>query len=58
MTLRELVSEGLTQVLEKRAAGRPFRVRAVTFKGKGLAPGFQNAPWSAFRDAAYGGHGS
>lgn len=58
VTLRELVSEGLRQVLAKKAPGRPFRVNPVTVKGEGLAPEFQDAPWRAFRDAAYGGHGA
>lgn len=58
MTLRELVSEGLLYIVEKRSAKPAFRVRAVTFKGKGLAPEFQQAAWGAIRDAAYEGHGS
>ena len=58
ITLRELMSEGLVYVLEKRAAKPVARVKAVTFKGKGLAPEFRKASWGAIRDAAYEGHGS
>lgn len=58
VTLRELVSEGLRLVTAQQATPRAFRVKAVTAKGRGLAPEFRDAPWSAFRDAAYGGRGS
>ncbi len=58
VTLRELMSEGLAYVLEKREAKPAARVKAVTFKGKGLAPEFRQASWGAIRDAAYEGHGS
>jgi len=58
VTLRELLSEGLVYVLEKRSATPATRVQAVTFKGKGLAPEFKQAAWGVIRDAAYEGHGS
>ena len=58
VTLRELLSEGLDYALRKRAAAPATRVKAVTFKGKGLAPEFRCAPWNTIRDAAYEGHGS
>jgi len=58
MTLRELLSEGLLYAIEKRSAAHVTRVKAVTFKGKGLAPEFRQAPWGVIRDAAYEGHGS
>jgi len=58
VTLRELLSEGLVYVLEKREARPAARVKAVTFKGNGLAPEFRQASWGALRNAAYEGHGS
>lgn len=58
VTLRELVSEGLLSVIEKRSETPAFHLKAVTFGGEGLAPEFQQAPWSAIRDALYEGHGS
>lgn len=58
MTLRELVSEGLLYVVEKQSVQPAFRVRAVTFKGKGLAPEFRQTDWSVIRNTAYEGHGS
>jgi len=58
VTLRELFSEGLAYVLEKRSAEPGKTVKPVTFKGKGLAPEFSQASWGAIRDAAYEGRGS
>ena len=58
VTLRELLSEGLVYALDKRSAAPATGVKAVTFKGKGLAPEFQQASWGMIRDAAYEGHGS
>ena len=58
VTLRELLSEGLVCALEKWSAKPVTRVKAVTFKGKGLSPEFKQASWGVIRDAAYEGHGS
>ncbi|MFO7536363.1 MAG: hypothetical protein R6X19_11920 [Kiritimatiellia bacterium] len=53
VTLRELLSEGLVYAIQKWSASPSTRVKAVTFKGKGLAPEFRKAGWGAIRDAAY-----
>jgi hypothetical protein len=58
VTFRELFSEGLVCAIEKWTTTPAIRVNAVTFKGDGLAPEYQEAPWSVIRDAAYEGHGS
>ena len=58
MTLRDLMTEGLLWAIEKRSTKPAFRVKAVTFKGRGLSPEFRQATWEALRDAAYQGHGS
>ena len=58
VTLRTLMLEGLRRVLENEKPAQPFKVKPVTFKGKGLAPDFQNALWNTVRDAAYKGHGT
>jgi hypothetical protein len=52
VTLRELLSEGLAYAIKRRSAVHPPHVKAVTFKGKGLAPEFRQASWNAIRDAA------
>ena len=58
VTLRELLSEGLAYAIERRSSAPAYRVKPVTFKGKGLAPEFKHAAWGTIRDAAYDGHGS
>lgn len=58
MTLRELLSEGLECALEKRSVTPATRIKAVTFKGQGLAPEFRQASWGMIRDAAYEGRGA
>lgn len=58
VTLRELLTEGLICALEKWSVPTTTRIKAVTFKGKGLAPEYRSAAWGVIRDAAYEGHGS
>lgn len=58
VTLRELFTEGLVTVVDRWSAKPSLRVKAVTFKGRGLAPEFRNAPWGAIRNAAYEEHGA
>jgi len=57
LTLRELMEEGLEMVLSARSRRKPYRVKPVVFKGKGLSPEFQHTSWSRIRDAAYEGRG-
>ena len=53
-TLRALVEEGLRRVLaERRGRRSAFRLRRVTFRGKGIAPEFADGGWPAARDAVY-----
>ncbi len=56
-TLRELVEQGLRKVIAERKAGRPFKLRIVTFKGEGLGPELRGADWDKIRDLAYEGRG-
>ena len=58
ITFKELVSEGLVYVLEKRKNLVTPQIKPITFKGSGLSPEFSDAPWSAFREALYEGRGS
>jgi hypothetical protein len=58
-TLRALIEEGLTQVVQRRSDPKPFKMRDASFKGgKGLQPEFTDADWSKIRDAIYEGHGA
>ena len=57
ITLRALVEEGLRRVLADHARHGGFRLRKVTFKGKGVQPGLEGASWERIRDASYKGRG-
>jgi hypothetical protein len=58
-TLRALVEEGLRFVLGQRRSSRePFRLRKVTFGGRGLQPGIEEGDWDAIRDLVHRGRGS
>ena len=56
-TLRALVEQGLRKIIAERKTARPFRLRKVTFKGRGLVPELRNADWDKIRDLAYEGRG-
>ena len=57
-TLRSLVEEGLTRVIEEREQQHETKIQPVVFGGNGLTPEFENASWEVIRRAAYEGHGS
>jgi len=56
-TVRALVEEGLRKVLAERKAREKFRLRRVTFRGRGVQKGVQEVGWDALRDLAYEGRG-
>jgi hypothetical protein len=55
-TLRALVEEGLRHVIGKRARRRRFRLRKVTYRGRGPSPEFAGAGWERVRSAIYEEH--
>jgi hypothetical protein len=56
-TLKALVEEGLRRLLAERKSPAKFRLRKVTFQGKGLQPNLTGAPWERIRDLSYEGRG-
>ena len=58
MTLRSLVEEGLTWVIQERSQRSAKSVNPVVFGGKGLKAEFRDRSWQTIRDAAYEGHGT
>jgi CRISPR/Cas system-associated protein Csm6 len=56
-TIKALVVESLRRIITERKRAKAFRLRKVTFKGKGLQPHVAGASWEKIRDLAYDGHG-
>jgi hypothetical protein len=56
-TLKALVEQGLRQIVDDRKRSRSFRLRKVTFNGRGLRPEVRNASWEQLRALAYEGRG-
>lgn len=58
-TVKALMEAGLRQVLAgRRKREAPFRLRRVTFKGRGLRPELQGLPWERLRELAYEDRGA
>lgn len=58
ITLRELVEDGLRRVLDERGKRGAFRLRRVSFGGRGLRPEIDEGSWERVRDLAYEGRGA
>lgn len=56
-TLKALVQEGLRRLIAARSP-KPFKLRKVSSKGKGLHPEMAGASWERIRDAIYEGRGA
>jgi len=50
-TLRSLIEEGLRELLARKALAKHKPIKPVTFRGRGLQPGFGGEGWDAIRDA-------
>jgi len=53
-TLRALVEQGLRQVVADKKRKRVFRLRNITFGGRGLRPELRDVGWDRLRDLIYG----
>jgi len=58
VTIRQLVEQGLRQVLQDRKQPTHFKLRKVSFKGKGLSAHAKGLSWDQLREMAYTGRGS
>jgi hypothetical protein len=56
-TLRALVEQGLRLVVAEKKRRRSFRLRRVSFKGRGLRRELGDAGWQRLRDLTYEGRG-
>jgi predicted DNA-binding ribbon-helix-helix protein len=58
VTVRALIEQGLRHAVAQRRRQRgPFRLRKVTFRGKGLSAEARAAGWERLRELAYEGRG-
>jgi hypothetical protein len=57
LTLRALIEKAIREIIAKEAGSTQFKLRRVSFKGRGLQPEFRAGQWAAIRDAAYKGRG-
>ena len=58
VTVRELVEQGLREIVKHRKRSTKFTLRDVSFKGKGLSPSAKGLTWDQIRELAYAGRGS
>jgi hypothetical protein len=57
-TVRALVEKALRRITVEHERARPFKLRKVSFRGKGLQRQMVGASWPQIRDAAYEGRGA
>jgi hypothetical protein len=57
-SVRAMIEEGLRAVLAKRKRRSAFKLRKVTFKGRGLQAPLTEASWEHIRDMAYEDRGA
>lgn len=56
-TMKALIEEGLRRVINEKKRQRRFRLKKVTFKGKGLQADLQGGSWEQIRNRIYEGRG-
>ncbi len=56
-TVKALVEAGLRRELRELSAPTAFRLRDVSFRGRGLRPEAESLSWEALRELAYGERG-
>ncbi len=57
ITLRALMEHGLRLAVAEKSKRVAFKLRDVSFKGKGLQPDLADASWDKLRELAYEGRG-
>ena len=56
--MRTLIERGLYRVVSEAKPATPFKLRRVSFKGKGLLPELRDASWEDIRNLTYEGRGN
>jgi hypothetical protein len=57
-TVRAIVERGLQMVLSNRPTRKPFKLRDVSFGGKGMHPEAAGRTWDELRAKSYEGRGN
>ena len=57
-SIKILVEEGLRRILLERKRGKPFRLRDLSYKGKGLQGDITEGSWEKIRELIYEGRGA
>jgi len=57
-TMRDLVEQGLREVLARRSQRQPFKLRDASRRGQGVQADFRGATWQDILEAGYGVPGS
>jgi len=58
VTLKTLVERGLHRVVAETKRETPFKLRRITFRGRGLQEELRGESWEKIRDLAYEKHGA
>ncbi|RME65288.1 MAG: DUF2191 domain-containing protein [Nitrospirae bacterium] len=56
-TMKALIEEGLRRVINEKKRQRRFRLKKVTFKGRGLQADLKGGSWEQIRNRIYEGRG-
>ncbi len=57
-TIKVLVEEGLRRIILDRKKGKRFRLRKVSFRGKGVHDDVTEGSWEKIRELIYEGRGA
>ena len=57
-SVKVLVEEGLRRIILERKKGKPFRLRKVSFRGKGVHGEVTEGSWEKIRELLYEGRGA
>jgi CRISPR/Cas system-associated protein Csm6 len=57
-TMKDIIEEGLRRIISERKRRSHFKLRKITFKGKGLQPHLAGTSWDQILQLSYEGRGA
>jgi len=57
-TMKDIIEEGLRRIISERKRRSNFKLRKITFKGKGLQPHLAGTSWDQILQLSYEGRGA